>query len=196
MTPAARQYAAHLERHRRLFAELEALAEPVLHAAALMSEALRAGGRLFACGNGGSAAAAQQFAAACSGRLAAARGPLAAIALPADVASLTAIADDAGYEQVVARPLAALARPGDVLVVLWAQGPGHPLRLALETARECGVATVALVGDAGGEGGRALALADAAVVLPPADPAVVHEAQLFVVHAWCEGIERALGRVA
>ena len=192
MTPPAQLLAANLAQHRALFAELEALAGPVLAAAAQMTDTLRAGGRLFFCGNGGSASDSLHLAAEFNGRLAKERGPLAALALNADVATLTAIANDYGYEQVFARPLAALARPGDCLVALSTSGQSANVLLALETARECGVSSVALLGR---DGGRARTLADCAVVVPHADSARIQEAHIFIGHTWCGVVEQALGLV-
>lgn len=193
MTPPAQHFAAGLDAHRRLFAELDALAAPVLEAAAVMTQAFRQGGRLYFCGNGGSASDGLHLAAEFNGRLAKERGPLPAIALNADVATLTAIANDYGYEQVFARPLAALARPGDCLVALSTSGNSPNVLLALETARECGVTTVALLGR---DGGRARALADVAVVVPHGDSARIQEAHIFIGHTWCGIVEQSLGLVA
>lgn len=182
----------NLRQHRRLFAEIEALSEAVCTAARTMTEALRSGGRLLFCGNGGSASDSLHLAAEFNGRLARERAPLAALALNADCATLTAIANDYGYEQVFARPLQALARPGDCLVALSTSGRSPNVLRALEVARGCGVATVALLGRDGGDARR---LADVSVVVPHADSARIQEAHIFIGHTWCGQIEQALGLV-
>jgi D-sedoheptulose 7-phosphate isomerase len=191
MTPQA-LFAHNLAQHRGLFAELEALADEVAAAGECLAAALRGGGRLYLCGNGGSASDSLHLAAELNGRLAAERAPLPAVALCADVATLTAIGNDYGFEQVFARPLAALARPGDVLVALSTSGRSPNVLRALETARAQGVATVALLGR---DGGPARTLADLAVVVPHADSARIQEAHIFIGHTWCGQIERTLGLV-
>lgn len=191
MTPEA-LFDGNLRQHRCLFDGLEALRPRICSAAAAMVEALRHGGRLLFCGNGGSASDSLHLAAEFNGRLARERAPLAALALNADCATLTAIANDYGYEQVFARPLRALARPGDCLVALSTSGRSPNVLRALETARHCGVASVALLGR---DGGDACALADIAVVVPHADSARIQEAHIFIGHTWCGQIEQLLGLV-
>lgn len=191
MTPEA-LFDRNLAAHRSVFAELDVLRVAVCQAAATMSDALARGGRLLLCGNGGSASDSLHLAAEFNGRLSAERRPLAALALPADCATLTAIANDYGYEQVFARPLAALGRPGDCLLALSTSGQSPNVLLALETARECGLRSVALLGR---DGGRAATLADVAVIVPHADSARIQEAHIFIGHTWCGQIERSLGLV-
>lgn len=182
----------NLAAHRQVFDALDVLRPAVCEAAATMGEALARGGRLLFCGNGGSASDSLHLAAEFNGRLAAERRPLAALALPADCATLTAIANDYGYEQVFARPLLALGRPGDCLVTLSTSGNSPNVLLALEAARECGLRSVALLGR---DGGRAATLADVAVVVPHQDSARIQEAHIFIGHTWCGQIERSLGLV-
>jgi D-sedoheptulose 7-phosphate isomerase len=192
MTPEA-LFDGNLQQHRRLFDQIDALRAAVCSAAEAMTGTLRRGGRLLFCGNGGSASDSLHLAAEFNGRLAAEREPLAALALNADTATLTAVANDYGYEQVFARPLRALSRPGDCLVVLSTSGRSPNVLRALEAARVSGVATVALLGR---DGGPARALADIAVVVPHADSARIQEAHIFIGHTWCGQIEQALGLVA
>jgi D-sedoheptulose 7-phosphate isomerase len=115
-------------------------------AAGAVVAALRSGGRVLLCGNGGSAADAQHLAAELVGRFMIDREPWAAIALADNVAALTAIANDYAYEEVFLRGVRAHGRPGDVLVGLSTSGGSANVVCALTAARERGMATIALIG--------------------------------------------------
>lgn len=115
---------------------------------ALLRDSLAAGGTVLFCGNGGSAAEASHLAAELSGRLMADRPALAGVSLASDLAAVTAIANDYGYEQVFTRQVEALGRPGDVLVVLTTSGTSPNVVAAAERAKALGVSVVALVGPA------------------------------------------------
>lgn len=167
-----------------------AQAEAVEAAAALVADALLAGRTLFTCGNGGSAADAIHLAEELVGRYRGDRRPLAAVCLNADVGALTCIANDFGYEQVFARQLRGLARPGDVLVAFSTSGGSPNICLALEAARDCGAASIALLGKGGG---AARGLADHAIVVPSANSARIQEVHGLILHAICEEVE---GRLA
>jgi D-sedoheptulose 7-phosphate isomerase len=141
---------AHLEEAAR---NASAMAEgdlPVLaaKAGALLADTLRAGGTVLFCGNGGSAADAQHLAAELVGRLDASRdrGPLAGLALTTDTSALTAVSNDYGFEEVFARQIRALGRPGDALVCLSTGGRSPNVLRAAEAARDSGLRVVALVG--------------------------------------------------
>lgn len=151
--------------------------------------ALSSGRRLFACGNGGSAAEAQHLTAELTGRFEGERRPLSAIALHAETSSLTAIANDYSYRQVYARQLRAHARPGDLLVCLSTSGASANVIAAALAARELGVTCWALTGAAP----SALAAAsDEAVAVPAARAATVQEVHLALVHLFCETVDAAL----
>ncbi|HMQ33055.1 MAG TPA: SIS domain-containing protein [Chloroflexaceae bacterium] len=158
--------------------------------AAMVAEALLGGRTLFTCGNGGSAADAIHLAEELVGRYRGDRRPLAAVCLNADVGALTCIANDFGYEQVFARQLRALARPGDLLVAFSTSGGSPNIGLALEAARACGAVSVALLGK---DGGAARGLADHAIVVPSANSARIQEVHGLILHALCEEVE---GRLA
>lgn len=152
----------------------------VLDAAELLSGCFRQGGKALICGSGPSAACAQHLALELVGRFRRAGRPgLQALALNADGAFLTAWADSAGYEDVFARQVEALGRPGDVVIGICADGRSHPLSEALTTARERGLRSVALLG---GEEGGLRELADVALCVPSADPAHVREVHTVLVH--------------
>jgi phosphoheptose isomerase len=163
--------------------------QPVLDAAAAIAVALRAGGKLLAFGNGGSASDAQHVAAELVGRFENnERAPLAAIALSADGSVLTSIGNDAGFERVFARQLEALARPGDVALGITTSGASANVVSALESARARGVQTIALTGRDGGAAGRA-----AAIHINVASDSTprVQEVHRTLLHVICELVERA-----
>lgn len=122
------------------------LSEEIVAVAREIEVSMRAGGKVLVFGNGGSAAAAQHFAAEFSGKLALDRRPLPAVSLTVDTSALTAIANDYGYEHVFARQVAALATERDVVVGLTTSGSSANVRTAIEAAREIGARTVVLTG--------------------------------------------------
>lgn len=149
-----------------------------------MRTALAGGGKLMFAGNGGSAADAQHIAAEYVVRLRAGRQRgLPAIALTTDTSILTAAGNDFGFEQIFARQLEALARPGDVLVLHSTSGNSPNLLAAASRARELGVVTVALLG---GRGGLLAALVDHAWVVPDERVSHVQEMHLAIQHAMAE----------
>jgi phosphoheptose isomerase len=174
------------ERVRGAGADLEALER----AALVLVEALRGGGKVLVFGNGGSAADAQHMAAELVGRFLLERRALPAIALTTDTSSLTAIANDFGFEHVFARQIEALGRRGDVAVAISTSGRSPNVLAGVRAARTAGVRTVALVGPGGSELEE---LADVAVVVDAEGPAL-QEGQLTVEHALCEVVEAAVGR--
>lgn len=178
--------------HRRLFAVLDGLRPAVGSVAVLMAESLQRGGRLLFMGNGGSASDAQHLAAEFNGRLRRERRPLPAMALCADGVTLTAIANDYGFEDVFSRLIQAHARPGDCVVALSTSGQSPNVLRGLAMATSVGATTVALLGK---DGGGARTLADRALVVPHDDTARIQEAHIFLGHTLCGQVERALGLV-
>jgi D-sedoheptulose 7-phosphate isomerase len=179
----------NLATHRRVFEGLATLRDAVTEAAEQMSATLEAGGKLLFFGNGGSACDCQHIAAELTGRLRNERRPLAALALNSDVAALTAIANDYGYAEVFARQLAALGRRGDCAVALSTSGRSPNVLRGLESARQLGLHTVALLGR---DGGPAKLSAERAIVVPHEDSARIQEAHIFIGHTWCGLIEHRL----
>jgi phosphoheptose isomerase (EC 5.3.1.-) len=172
-------------------ASLGPSAPAVAAAAAVMAAALRAGRKLLVCGNGGSAAEAQHFAAELMGRFQQERAAWPAVALTTDSSALTAIGNDWGFEYVFARQVEGLGAPGDVLLGISTSGASANVLAALQAAAARGLTTVALTGRDGGAVGAAAALH---VNVPHEVTARVQEAQLTILHAWCELIEEELGR--
>ena len=157
--------------------------------AALAIDALRGGGCLFFCGNGGSAADAQHLAAEYVVRFRRERRALAAVALTTDTSVLTAGGNDYGYQAVFARQIEALGRAGDVLFLHSTSGESENLLLAADAARARGVRTVAFLAKGGG---RLRERVDHAVVVPTDSTAHAQELHLALGHAVCELVDRAL----
>lgn len=152
-------------------------------------EALRAGGKLLFCGNGGSAADAQHLAAEYVVRFARERAPLAAIALTTDTSILTAGGNDYGFESVFERQVRALARPSDLLVLHSTSGESENLIRAARAARAVGTRTCALLAKGGG---RLRSEVDVALVVPTDSTARAQEMHLTIGHIVCDLVESAL----
>jgi len=158
-------------------------------AADMVRATVRAGRTLFFCGNGGSAADAQHLATEYVVRYTRARRALAAIALTTDSSLLTAAANDLGFEQVFARQIEALARPGDLLIIHSTSGDSPNVLRAAESARRVGAKVLAF---SARSGGALLALADLSVVIPTQRTDRAQELHMCIEHAICELIEREL----
>jgi D-sedoheptulose 7-phosphate isomerase len=172
----------------RALASIDAQAAEVAALMAAVLDCLRAGGTVFTCGNGGSAAEALHLAEELVGFYRDHTRPARrAICLAADPTALTCIANDAGFEHVFSRPLGVLGRPGDLLVGLTTSGNSANVVRALETARAGGMLTAGLLG---GDGGRARAHCDHAIVVDAPDTGSVQEGHLVLVHLICEAVER------
>jgi len=173
----------------------QALAEPIARAGALLAAALRAGGKVLACGNGGSAADAQHFAAELINRFEIERAPLAAVALTTDSSTLTSIANDYSYEQVFAKQVRGIGRRGDALLAISTSGNSANVMEAMRAARELGVRVVALTGNGGGRMGAMLSGEDVHVCVPHKRTARIQEVHLLVLHCLCDGIDFQLSGV-
>lgn len=168
-----------------------ARAEAIVAAAERMSGAIAAGGKILVFGNGGSAADAAHLAAELVGRFLRERQGWPAIALTADSATLTSIANDYGYHAVFARQVEALGQRGDVAVAITTSGASPNVNAALEKARALGLVTVALTGRDGGVAGT---LADVHVNVADDSPPRVQEVHRTILHVLCELVERTLTR--
>lgn len=152
----------------------------------LILQALRAGRKIIACGNGGSAAEAQHFTTELVGRYFKHRRSLPAVALTADGTLVTCIGNDYGYDAVFARQIEGLAQPGDVVLVLTSSGNSPNILLALDAAKKLGLDTIALLGRGGG---KAQGLATAEIVVPGDSGAAAQECHLFLIHHFCERVD-------
>jgi D-sedoheptulose 7-phosphate isomerase len=148
-----------------------------------------AGGRLMACGNGGSAAEAQHLTAELVGRFKDDRRPLSAIALHADTSATTAIVNDYGAEEMFARGVRAHGRPGDVLVALSTSGTSPNVLSAVKAAQEANVTTWALTGPAPNP---LAAMSDDAICVEAGSTATVQEMHLVLLHALCIALDELL----
>ena len=155
-----------------------------------MADAFTRGGRLFVMGNGGGATDAQHVAVEFFHPILEKRQPLPAIALTADPALVTAIANDRDFATVFADQLRVLARPGDMALALSTSGRSPNLVRALETARELGVMTIAFTG---GDGGPLAALADHSLVVPAFSIHRIQEAHVTLYHVVWDLVHVALG---
>ncbi len=151
-------------------------------------DCLGAGNRIFLCGNGGSAADAQHIAAEMVCRFETRRRALPAIALTTDTSALTAIGNDFGYEQVFARQVEALARPGDLLIGISTSGNSDNVIAAVTQANAMGVSTLGMLG---GSGGKLQELCHHALVVPSPVTARIQECHILVGHIWCGMIDTA-----
>jgi D-sedoheptulose 7-phosphate isomerase len=162
---------------------------PVRRSAEVVVEALRRGKKVLLCGNGGSAADAQHFAAELVGRFETERKPLPAVALATNTSNLTAIGNDYGFEEVFARQVRALGRTGDVLVAISTSGNSPNVLTAVTAAREKKMRVVAL---AGRDGGRLAPLADVAVVVPAQRTCRIQEGHITCIHVICRLVDEVI----
>lgn len=179
-------YHATLSEHFETIERLRALEPRLREAAHLLRRTFAAGGRLYACGNGGSAADAQHLAAELTGRFEKERPGYPAVALTTDTSALTSIGNDYGFDRIFARQLEALARPGDVLVAISTSGNSPNVIQAVEYAAANGLCTIGLLGR---DGGRLAALVDIPLVVPVARTARVQEGHILLLHMLCEALD-------
>jgi len=184
--------ATHLSHSREALeraAQDVGLLEAARKIADAMIGALRAGNKILIAGNGGSAADAQHIAAEIVGRYKKNRPAYAAIALTVDTSALTAISNDLGFEQVFARQIEGLGRPGDVLLVLSTSGRSPNILAALKVARKMSLVTVGFTGINGTALGS---YCDHLLAAPSDDTPIIQQIHLTLAHGICEAIERAL----
>lgn len=186
---AAAWIAEQAEESARVQQAVRAMAPLLADIALRMADVLRGGGQVFFFGNGGSAADAQHWAAELSGRFYKDRRSLPAVALTTNASQLTAVANDYGFDEVFARPLLGVARPGDMAVGISTSGRSPNVVKALAVARERGVVTVGFTGAGGG------AMADCCdylVRIPATDVARIQEGHALCGHVICAVVEEAL----
>jgi D-sedoheptulose 7-phosphate isomerase len=165
------------------------LAPNIVMVAEDISNILRNGGKVLTCGNGGSAADAQHFAAELVGRYRRERPAWPAIALTADPSVLTSLCNDYGFEQVFARQVQALAQPGDILVAISTSGRSKNVLAAVEAASASGIRTVGLTGQGASKLGE---MVDHHLPIPSSNTAFIQQAHIAVIHIICELVEERL----
>jgi D-sedoheptulose 7-phosphate isomerase len=171
---------------------VQAMTSVIAAAVEAMAASLKAGGKVMACGNGGSAADSQHFAAELLNRFERERAPLAAIALTTDTSTLTSIANDYHYDQVFAKQVQGLGRKGDVLLAISTSGNSPNVLTAMTAAHERGVRIIALTGKGGGKMAAALAADDIHLCVPASRTARIQEVHLLTLHCLCDGIDALL----
>lgn len=167
----------------------EELAEPILAAVDALVDTLSNDGKILVCGNGGSAADAQHFAAELIGRFERERLPLAALALTTDSSILTAVANDYSYEEIFAKQVQGLGRPGDVLIAISTSGNSGNVIAAIRAAHEREMRVIALTGKGGGKIGELLGEEDVHLCVPHDRTARIQEVHLLTLHCLCDGID-------
>jgi D-sedoheptulose 7-phosphate isomerase len=186
----ATRIAAHFSESASLKLEAaKTLAEPLARSVEKMTASLAAGGKILSCGNGGSAADAQHFAAELVNRFEAERPPLAAVALTTDTSTLTSIANDYDYVQVFEKQVRAIGKKGDVLLAISTSGNSPNVLAAIDAAHHLGIGVVTLVGRGGGKMAAALESTDVNICVPHDRTARIQEVHLLALHCICDGID-------
>lgn len=170
----------------------DVLSGPITAAVEAMVTTLENGQKILSCGNGGSAADAQHFAAELVCRFERERPGLAAIALTVDTSALTAISNDYHYDEIFARQIDALGRPGDLLLAISTSGHSSNVVRAIEQAHEQGMIVVALTGRDGGKIAKNLNDKDVEVRVPAESTARIQEVHLLTIHCFCDQIDEFL----
>jgi D-sedoheptulose 7-phosphate isomerase len=193
MENLASRISAHFAESAKLkLAAAEPLAAPLVRGIELLVGTLRGGGKVLSCGNGGSAADAQHFAAELVNRFERERPPLAAIALSTDTSALTSIANDYAYQQVFSKPLRAFGKRGDALLAISTSGNSANVIDAMHAAHELGVRVIALTGNGGGKMAALVRNDDVHLCVPHKTTARIQEVHLLCIHCLCDGIDTLL----
>lgn len=168
---------------------MEALAAPIARAVERMAQCLMRDGKILSCGNGGSAADAQHFAAEMLNRFEMERPGLAAMALTTDTSTLTSIANDYSYDQVFSKQVLALGQAGDTLLAISTSGNSRNVNEAVRAAHERQMHVVALTGKSGGQMAELLKSEDIHICVPANNTARIQEVHLLTLHCLCDGID-------
>jgi len=168
---------------------MDALAGPIAAAAERMVHCLKLDGKIMACGNGGSAADSQHFAAELLNRFEMERPGLAAIALTTDTSTLTSIANDYDFDQVFSKQIRALGQKNDLLLAISTSGNSKNVVAAVRAAHESGIDVVALSGRNGGQLTEVLQASDIHICVPAQSTARIQEVHLLTLHCLCDAID-------
>ncbi len=170
----------------------DVLSAPLAEATEMLYTCVQAGGKVLICGNGGSAADAQHFAAEFVGRFELERRPLAALALTTDTSILTAVGNDYGYNDVFSRQVLGLGNAHDVLIAISTSGNSANIITAIEAAHQRGLRVIALTGKGGGKIATLLNEADIHLCVPAERTARIQEVHLLALHCLCDGVDALL----
>ncbi len=168
------------------------LAPHIAAAARAMAECLKSGGKILSCGNGGSAADAQHFAAELVGRFEREREELAAIALTTDSSIMTAIANDYSFDEIFAKQVRALGKPGDILFAISTSGNSKNVVAAIEAAHKKGLRIIGMTGRSGGRIGAMTRTQDVLLNVDAPATARIQEVHLLTLHCLCDAIDQLL----
>src|SRR5688572_5056853 len=168
---------------------MDALAGPIAQAAERMVQCLKSDGKILACGNGGSAADSQHFAAEMLNRFEMERPGLAAMALTTDTSTLTSIANDYDYDQIFSKQVRALGHAGDLLLAISTSGNSRNVIAAMRAAHEAQMDVVALTGRNGGKMAEVLRPSDVHICVPARSTARIQEVHLLTLHCMCDAID-------
>ncbi len=168
---------------------MDALAGPIAQAAERMVQCLKSDGKILACGNGGSAADSQHFAAEMLNRFEMERPSLAAMALTTDTSTLTSIANDYDYDQVFSKQVRGLGHAGDLLLAISTSGNSRNVIAAMQAAHEGQMGVIALTGRDGGKMADALRPGDVHICVPAQSTARIQEVHLLTLHCLCDAID-------
>jgi D-sedoheptulose 7-phosphate isomerase len=174
------------------YAAAEMLSRPIADAVQALVGCITSGGKVLACGNGGSASDAQHFAAEFVGRFERERPGLAAIALNTDASVLTAIANDYAFDAVFAKQVQALGAPGDVLLAISTSGNSTNVLAAVEAAQAREMTVIALTGRNGGKLRERLTETDVHICVPHDRTARIQEVHILIVHCLCDAVDTQL----
>jgi D-sedoheptulose 7-phosphate isomerase len=184
-----REIEAYFDEISRNFSQLKDLSQKVADAGALLTNCVKAGGKIMFCGNGGSAADAQHLATELVGRYMRDRPPISAIALTTDTSALTAIANDYAFEAIFERQVRALGRAGDVLIALSTSGKSPNVIKAAWAAKSLGISLIALTGS---NPNPLVEKADVAIMVPATTSNRIQEMHIAVGHILCGIVEDAV----
>jgi phosphoheptose isomerase len=183
----------HFEASLQAKRDTQAAIMPALvRAARQMADTLKSGHKILACGNGGSAADAQHFAAELTGRYERERSELAGIALTTDTSALTAIGNDYGFDEIFSKQVRALGRPGDMLLAISTSGNSANVIKAMAAAHERNMSILALTGKDGGEMAKQLGLGDIELRAVHKVTARVQEVHILLLHCLCDAVDEIL----
>jgi D-sedoheptulose 7-phosphate isomerase len=174
------------------YAAAEILAKPIADGVSAIVGSITGGGKVLACGNGGSASDAQHFAAEFIGRFERERPGLAAIALTTDSSILTAVGNDYSFEAIFAKQVQALGNPGDVLLAITTSGNSANVLAAVEAAHAKDMTVIALTGRGGGKMRDQLTETDVHICVPHERTARIQEVHLLVLHCLCDAVDLQL----